>query len=450
MSTQFPTGIDLFDNPTTLKVDGVDLVRAAHVNDLQDSVAAIENLLITPGTTYDWDATNIPNDTSVVAAIKLLDAVVATDEDALADHIAYVTAVDPAQHHANVITVTAGGNLAATRVQAALEELQADIDDIMSGGTVEGATLDDRYVEKTGSQSMAGPLTITGNLVVNGTTTLGDAISDTTTVAGALTVANGATISAGDLTISAGNVLIDEDNWVGKDEYSGLTFDGDDVYLKSKRHLILRLDADDIVDGNTDAATLTVVNGLGSTILTVEEDATVTLTGDLEGVDGFLETLAISSVSETLTLSETDIIATSSTLRIDLDNGAAGTGEKFVITKNNDPGTNLASTDLLLNVDENAVLTAGVHKLKSGIQESGYFGLRVDAPSPGGQQYGAGVNFKTVLTNAPSSITLTPALSTNVSTLSVVHSNTLGFFFDFLATATGPAVVYGTYTTVGN
>lgn len=46
MPTNFPGALDSYTN----KVDGVDTVQAAHVNNLQDAVAAIENAFISPAT----------------------------------------------------------------------------------------------------------------------------------------------------------------------------------------------------------------------------------------------------------------------------------------------------------------------------------------------------------------------------------------------------------------
>ena len=121
------------------------------------------------------------------------------------------------------------------------------------------------------------------------------------------------------------------------------------------------------------------------------------------------------------------------------------------IAKNNDLGGDLSSPNLLLNLDENSNLTTGKHILKSGIQETGYFGLKVFSDTASGVFYGAGVNFKQELANAPSSITLTAnSNSDNYSNLSITDITKYGFFFEFDTPATGAAKVFGTYITVGN
>ena len=138
-------------------------------------------------------------------------------------------------------------------------------------------------------------------------------------------------------------------------------------------------------------------------------------------------------------------------LHVQLDRTDSYATGRFFVTMDGDTGANLASADLLMNLDETSTLVTGIHKLKSGIQETGYFGLRVQSDNAGGVFHGAGVNFKHELTNAPSSVTLTPdAGSMNYSNLSVTDMNQYGFFFEFDTPAVGAAKVFGTYTTVGN
>lgn len=436
MASSFPGNIDSFANPTALKVDGVDLVRAAHVNDLQNAVLAVQNFLITPGTTFAWDADNFPDDTPIKAAILALDAAITSDATDLTTHINSVLIGDPTQHHANVIAVTAGGNLTSTRLQPALEELQGDIDSILSGGA-----LDDDYVGKAGDHVMAGALDVGTTLDVTGATTL----DSTLAVAGLVTLAAGLNLT-GNLDVTTGNVLLDASQWVGLDQYAGLTVSTTTTSLKSKVNLTFQVDADDSVDGGADSAQFLFLDGAGSTIMSLDELGNLSVDAVVlaASFSGSLVTL------DNLAMTENGIETDNATFHIDLDNDAGGVGERFFITKNDNDGSDLSSADVLLNIDASANLTTGHHILKSGIQETGYMGLKFNSPEPGNIFQGQGVNFKSVMTNAPSSITLTPISAVNTQNLSVVHSNTYGFFWQVASAAAGPTTWYGTYTTVGN
>ncbi len=444
MSTTFPTAVDLFVNPATLKTDGEDLVRAAHVNDLQDSVVAIQDLLITPGVTFEWADALVPDDTNIVNAIKLVSAAADTNTTGLQDHIDYVLLIDPIQHHANVIEVTPGANLASDRLQTALEEHQVDIDNIMSGGLVEGATLDDRYVGKTGTHTMAGSLTIQNSITVEGSTTHGTAPSDSHTFNGTLIVADLSTF-AGDANFD-GDIQLALNKTIGSGLYNGMKISGaDELSLLSGTDMIFQVDADDLIDGGPFAGTFRWKDGSTADIMTLTE------AGLLTAADVIADTVTTGTLTMG-TLSITDLLlkTNQATYHLDLDNDASGTGERFFVTKNNDSGASLASADLLLDLNASATLTTGIHKLKPGIEETGFFGLKEYSPDPGTIFYGSGVNFKTVMSNAPSSITLTPIASTNYQNLNVTFSNTYGFFFEFSSIIVGPTSVYGTYTTVGN
>ena len=174
MASLFPSAVDTFANPIYTKVDGIDVVQAAHVNDLQDAVRAVQELLIT-GATIDY-ASNyfIADNSSVKLCLETLDDNLGVLSDDFDNHRNFALVTDPAQHHANVIAVDALGNLSATRVQPALYELQADIDNLLGVGTLAPvATLDYRYVETSGTQSMQGPLDITLGLDVGANLTVG-------------------------------------------------------------------------------------------------------------------------------------------------------------------------------------------------------------------------------------------------------------------------------------
>lgn len=450
MASIFPSGIDTFTNPVYTKIDGEDVVSAAHVNDLQDAIRALQEVLAGAGLTLDMDSNNfIADDSSFKVMVEALDTAIGTVSADLAQHIAYVLVTDPVQHHANVIEVTAIGNLASDRVQPALVEHQADIDNIMSGGLVEGITLDDRYVELAGAQSMQGPLTVTTDFNVNGTVNLGDALGDIVNVAGQINVAETADITGvvtlgDDLVMQVGKKIFED----GESDASYILFGSDKLEFYSHKDFVFRLDADDATDGNSDAGVFEIRNGLDALVLSVNEAGDLLSAGSL--------TAASLGASTSLTIGATDLTEDkldldSDELHIQLDRlDGSATGRLFV-TMDGDTGANLASADLLMNIDESSTLTTGVHVLKSGVQETGYFGQRVISDNAGGVFFGSGVNFKHQLTNSPSSVTLTPdAGSLNYSNLSVVDMNQYGFFFEYDSIAVGAAKVFGTYTTVGN
>jgi hypothetical protein len=449
MASNFPTSIDTFTNPVYTKINGEDVVSASHINDLQDAVRAVQEVLCGAGKTLDLSSNNfVADDSSFRAMVVALDDAAGQLSNSFIEHKNYVIVTDPSQHHANVIEVTPIANLSSTRVQVALQEHQADIDAIMSGNTVEGITLDNRYVKKTAAQSMQGPLTVTTDLIINGNATLGNALGDLVTIAGDLTIA-GDTILAGETQIS-GDLLIAVGQKIAEDgavNSSYILFGSDKLELYSHKDIILRLDADDATDGLSQAGQFLISNGLNSTVFSVNESG-ATVAGSLSCSD--LTTTGTVS-SGNMIVSDTKLDIASQNMQIQLDkNNVSGTA-RFFVTMNGDTGSNLASANMLMNIDENSVLTTGIHKLKSGVQETGYFGLRVLSTNAGGVFFGAGVNFKHQLTNSPSSITLTPrAGSTNYSNLSVVDITQHGFFFEFDTPATGPAKILGTYTTIGN
>jgi hypothetical protein len=450
MASLFPSGIDTFTNPVYTKIDGEDVVSAAHVNDLQDAIRALQEVLAGAGLPLDMASNNfIADNSSFKAIVEALDIATGTLSADLVQHIAYVLVTDPVQHHSNVIEVTPIGNLASSRVQPALVEHQADIDSIMSGGLVEGVTLDNRYVNKSGAQSMQGPLTVTTSLLINGSTTLGDALGDTVTVVDSMTVggalsATGIITATDDILVQVGKKVAEE----GQTNASYIMFGADKLEFYSHKDFVFRLDADDAVDGNSDAGLYQIRNGLDALVLSVDESGNLVSIGDISSVNAV--------VSTQLSIGTTDITSSkldmgSDELHIQLDKAGGSLVSRFFITQDGDTGANLASVDLLMNLDQDSVLTTGVHVLKSGVQETGYFGQRVISANAGGVFFGAGVNFKHQLTNSPSSVTLTPdAGSLNYSNLSVVDMNQYGFFFEYDTVAVGAAKVFGTYTTVGN
>lgn len=452
MASIFPSGIDTFANPVYTKINDEDVVSAAHVNDLQDAVRAVQEVLAGAGKVLDMASNNfVADDTSFKVMIEALDDALGTMDTDFSDHKDLVLVTDPAQHHANVISVTAVGNLSSTRVQTALQEHQADINAIMSGNTVEGVTLDDRYVNKSGAQTVQGPVTVTLGLDVEGNVTLGDDLGDTVAIAGDLSVA-GASSFTEDVLFS-NNILVEPGQKIAENgdiNSSYVLFETDKLEFYSHKDFIFRLDADDATDALSQAGEFIIKNGLNTNVFVLNEDGDLVTTTISADSLSLATGLSLGALDE-LEISEDSLSIDAEKFHIQLDKNDTDAAARFVVTMDGDTGNNLASADLLLNIDQNSMLTTGIHRLKSGVQETGYFGLRVLSGSAGGVFFGAGVNFKHQLTNSPSSVTLTPdGTSTNYSNLSVVDMNQYGFFFEFDTPAAAAAKVFGTYVTVGN
>lgn len=452
MASLFPQAIDSFANPVYTKLDGEDVVKAAHVNDIQDAVRATQETLAGAGKTIDYASNRyIADNTSFKVVVEALDANLGAVSDDLVNHSDYTLPTDPAQHHANVIEVTPIGNLSSDRVQAALEEHQVNIDNIMTGGSVEGITLDDRYIGKTGSENIAGPLAITNDLTVYGDTILGDDLVDTLTVNATMHATNSVTVDGyitanDDIFLQYGSKIAAD----GAINASYILFETDKLELYTHKDIIIRLDADDATDGNADNGKFSIYNGLNNEIFYVDEQGAI-LAGDAT----FDNTIIDQVLSVGTTGSETDITSggidlTSPSLHVQLDKNNTDPSARFFITMDGDTGASLASPDLLLNIDENATITTGIHALREGVQETGYFGMQTYSNNAGGVFYGQGVNFKHTMANTPSSITLAITDNVNAQNISITDINQYGFFWTFDSVAVGAVRVRGTYTTIGN
>lgn len=101
-------------------------------------------------------------------------------------------------------------------------------------------------------------------------------------------------------------------------------------------------------------------------------------------------------------------------------------------------------------IDQNGVLHATAPViLQPGNQETGTTGGGFTATAAG--QYNIhGINFKTVMTNVPTSITLVVQFQANTSGVTADSITLYGFHFFFTSAAAGLAQWYGTYITVGN
>ncbi|MBW3544549.1 MAG: hypothetical protein KY428_02930, partial [Bacteroidetes bacterium] len=176
---------------------------------------------------------------------------------ALNDHLADTTDA----HDASAISVVASGNLAATEVQAALDEHQADIDSINSAKVSGPASATDNAVPRYDST--------TGKLIQNS----GVIVSDTNVMSGLA----GLTTS-GDLN-STGKLVVTGITQEGTATDGSTT--GANVTLSTPSNGILRLtnaslSSIDMISGGATGQSLTIINHTGSSI-TVNDNTGATL-----------------------------------------------------------------------------------------------------------------------------------------------------------------------------
>jgi hypothetical protein len=453
MASNFPNTTDSFINPQYTKVNGVDYVKAEHINDLQDAVRNVQLTIIGSGVSMGIASNNyIPATADIKSALEILDGVVKSRESEFQTHINAVMPTDPIQHHANVLGVTPIGNLSSNQVQWALEELQSDIDAIMSGGYVESITLDDRYVVSGGAAIISGTLTSQGDFVAQSNVTLGLNASHMVNTAGDLSV--GRNLSVTGTTDLLSDVRIQDEGRVGlltALEYSHIRFGLDKLTVSSLKDIEFRLDSNDAIDGFSEEATMAVINGAGSTVFSLGENGWLNVqtkvASSILEADSHLE--VGSSEKTKLEFSKLEVENTS--FLVQVDSGSLSINDYFVATQNGDLGATDTSVDILIKAKENEII-AGNHVLKRGVQEIGYFGIKDYSVNAGGIFKGYGINFKSKMLTVPSSVTLNvdTVKSYNYNNLSITDLNEYGFFLEADSIAVGHWEAKGTYETVGN
>lgn len=101
-------------------------------------------------------------------------------------------------------------------------------------------------------------------------------------------------------------------------------------------------------------------------------------------------------------------------------------------------------------IDQNGVLHASAPvQLNTGQQETGFWGIEGIA-SGASQAWGCGVNFKTVLTNVPTSLSLTSVAQFNCGSPLIFQNSVYGIHLHVNSTAAGNFYWQGHYTTAGN
>jgi hypothetical protein len=450
MASLFPNSVDTFANPIYTKVDGIDVVQAIHVNDLQDAVRATQQALISGSSIVFSSNFYIADNTSLKSCLEVLDTGLHSISEAFIFHREAALISDPAQHHANTIAIDPIGNLQSSRVQPAIYELQSDIDNILGVGTLSpDASLDNRYVMKSGQQSMQGPLVISSSLQVGGSTNLGSEVSDSHIWTGSFNL-NGNVNVTGSLEVSE-NITVPYGKKIAALEspsFSYLFFSEEKIELFSQKDIVFKIDSDDATDQASNNARFTILDGLNQEILGLSEEGNLSISSQISST--ILEATNLVKVGEETLISSNLLSARSNSYQVQLDKENTQATARFFVTNKGDTGVNVNSPNMLLNVDHLAKLTTGVHVLKGGVQETGYFGHKTFSNNAGGVFYGFAVNFKHELTNAPASIVLNLSEVVNAQNISVTDITKYGFFVEFDSIAVGAAKVLGTYQTIGN
>jgi len=450
MASLFPNSVDTFANPIYTKVDGIDVVQAVHVNDLQDAVRSTQQTLIS-GSPIIFNSTfYIADSLSIKDCLEVLDTSLYSLSEAFVFHREAALVSDPAQHHANTIEIDPIGNLQSSRVQPAIYELQSEIDNILGVGTTSpAASLDARYVMKSGSQSMQGPLEILSSLQVGGSTVLGQETSDTHNWTGSFSISgnvnlNGPINTSENITIPYGKKIAAFEN----PAFAYLLFDEDKIELFSQKDIIFRIDSDDAIDAISQNAHFIIKDGLNQQIFELSEQGNLSVQSQVSST--VLEATNLVKIGEETLITSNSLSARSSSYQVQLDKENTEATARFFITNKGDTGANINSPNMLLNIDHTSRMTTGVHVLKGGVQEIGYFGHKTFSNNAGGVFYGFSVNFKHELTNAPASIVLTLSETVNAQNISVTDITKYGFFIEFDSVAVGATKILGTYQTIGN
>lgn len=453
MASSFPNSIDPFINPVYTKVNGVDYVKAEHVNDLQDAVRNIEIVIAGAGIGLNSSSNNyVPSTVSVKSAIEILDGALKVRQNAFENHVGSVMPTDPFQHHSNVIQVTAIGNLNSTRVQEALEEHQADIDAILSGGYVEGFTLDDRYILKGGPAIVTGILSVQNDFTALQNSFLGTSLSHQVVASGSVSIAKDLLVSQA--SEFGGNITVADVTKIGAKnffEYTNLAFENGGVQLKSFKDIIFTLDSDDATDGQSTVSSFLVKDGAGLTVLSVNEDGALSVSSEISTSFAQLDShLSVGSANVTrLEQDKLDVQNASFTIRLDSDNDEIGSS--LIVTKDGDLGLSDTSTNIILKANSTQLI-AGNKLQTRGVPERGYFGIKFYSDNAGGKFMGYGVNFKSKMLTVPSSVTLSidPTKSSNYNNVTITDLNEYGFFVECDSLTVGHVELKGTYLTVGN
>lgn len=452
MATSYPTTIDSFLNPVSTKVNGQDYVKAEHINDVQDSIRAMQISLIGSGVSVNFGSNYfVPGAVSFKSAIEILDSSLEGVREELETHTTLSMITDSPQHHANVLEFSSGSgavlaDITPKRVQTALEVIRQEINQMLAGGYVRGQSLSDLYILKSGPAVVTGTMEVQGDFQADSNVQLGSSTTHSTLASGDLQVGRnfeviGDSILRGDIELSSA-VKIGLEGSLG---YGFLSFDNLEARLQSLNDIVLKLDSNGLVDGLNQTSQLKVLDSVDQVAFSVNELGEGLLKSSLLTGRGFFnQDLNIGSSNQTV-ISSDSLETSENEMRILLDKGSIASGAKLTISRDGYTGSSVSNDNVMMQATESE-LYSGTTVLKPNLKENGTFALKFQSNNPGGEFQGYWVPFRQKKMNIPSvNITLNTADSVNVGTVQVGSINQYGFFVECDSVTAGMVYMFGTY-----
>lgn len=452
MSTVFPASIDSFANPTTTKVNGVDFVKASHINDLQDSVRAMQQCMVGSGLSMGIKSNYfIPESASFLQAVEIIDQTLNGIQSSLTSHHDMMAISDPIQHHANVIEVASGSgatfaDIPQRRLQIVLEVIRAEITRILNGETVRGKNLAEIYVKRDGPATFLDTLSVDGNSLLKGDVDFGSSPANQARFSGSITVLGDSRL--GDIIASGSLISVPNNGKIGllnNQNYSYVLFGDSRVEIGSKKDIVLRLDRDALINPSSLTSYFTVLNSSDNSIFSLSDVGNASIPG-LFG-SGELKTIAGLSIGENeeAKILENSIRTTHSSMLIGVDADSLSSLHKVNFNKNGYTGEDPSNDDLMLQISDTAIVS-GTSYLKPGLTENGEFGFKFFSRNQTGEFHGYFVPFRQLKTVIPNVVfTVNRDTSVNVGTVQVAYVTTSGFFVECDSVTTGPVLLRGTY-----
>jgi hypothetical protein len=281
---------------------------------------------------------------------------------------------------------------------------------------------------------------------------MGTSLTHTVDISGNVNIGKNLLVSG--LSEFSGNITIPDVSKIGSKnffEYTNLSFESGGIQLKSFKDIVLTLDADDAIDAESTLSSFIIKNGSNLTVASISESGTFFVSSEIIAPNIQLDSHLVVGSSNTSRLEEDKLEVQNSNFTIKLDSNNNDPLSALIVTRDGDLGTSDLSTNIILKASSTQII-AGSKVQTRGVAEVGYFGIKFYSDNAGGKFQGVGVNFKSKMLNAPSSITLSidPLNSSNYNNVTITDVNEYGFFVECDSITLGHVVLKGTYTTVGN
>lgn len=452
MATTYPSSIDSFSNPVSTKVNGQDYVKAEHINDIQDAVRAMQISLVGSGVSVNFGSNYfVPASASFKTAVETLDSALETVRADGDTHRTLSMITDAAQHHANVIEFSSGSgavlaDISPMRVQTALEVVRQEINLMLAGGTVRGSSLNNLYILKSGPAVVTGTMEVQDDFQTNGNNQLGQTLSHTTITAGDLNV--GKDLDVLGTSNFHDDIKLDDSSKLGLEgqlAYSYLTFSSTETRLQSLNDIILKLDANGLVDGLNQLASFQLLDAVNQVAFSVNELGAAVLQTSLTTGEGFFTSKIDVGNSSKLEITNNSIDTDESNLRILLDKSSTGVDSKLTVSKDGYLGDSPANSNVMMQATETEFYS-GRSVLLPSLTETGTVAFKFFSNNPSGEFQGNFVRFRQKKTGIPSvNFTINNANSVNVGTVQVGLTNEDGFYIECDSLAVGMVYLEGTF-----